>query len=132
MKAEREHLLVGEQREAGHGALGLDLVQLVIAGDEQHDQVAVGVLARKRLHGRGRGDVEELRKILDGVDAGRRGLLHAVDLVNGRACQAVAGLGVGGVSAGAMHELGFARFGERHELGGHLAADLAGVRLDGR
>ena len=30
-----------------------------------------------------------------------------------------------------MHELGFARFGERHELGGHLAADLAGVRLDG-
>ncbi len=30
-----------------------------------------------------------------------------------------------------MHELGFARFGERHELAGHAAADLAGVGLDG-
>ena len=40
------------------------------------------------------------------------------------------GLGIGGKSAGAVNEIGLARIGQRHELAGFRAADLAGIGLD--
>ena len=50
VQAEGFHFLVGEQRKPRNGALGLDLVELVVAGDEHHDEIALGVLAGERLH----------------------------------------------------------------------------------
>ena len=52
-------------------------------------------------------------------------------LVLRRAGQALASLGVRSITAGAVHKLRLARRGKRHELGRHLAADLAAIGLDG-
>ena len=39
------HILVGEDGEAASGASGLLLVHLMVTGDEQHDELALVVLA---------------------------------------------------------------------------------------
>ena len=114
-----------------HGTVGLQLVELVVAGNEQHHQIARIAFARERLHGGRFGNVQECRQLGDGMHAGRGYLLHFRHVVLGGARQAVAGFRVGRVSARAVHELGLARFGERHELAGHAAADLPGIGLDG-
>ncbi len=128
-QAEVLHLLIGQQRKSGHHALDLQLVQLVIAGDEQAHEIALGVLARKGLHRGGLGNVQERGQLGDGVHAGRGDLLHGLHLVQRGAGQAGTGLGVGGIAAGTVHQLGLARFRQGHELGGHAAADLAAVGL---
>ena len=128
-QAEGDHLLVGQQREAGHKALDLQLVQLVIARNEQTDEVALGVLTRERLH-RGRlGDAQKFRQLGDGMHARGGDLLHGAHLVERGAGQTRAGLGIGRVTARAVHEIGLTRFRQRHEFGRHLAADLAAIGL---
>ena len=131
MQAELLHLLVGEQREAARGRGRLRLVDLVIARHEQHDELALVVLAGKRLHRRGFGDVQELRKLADGMHARGFDLLHFRHVVDGRAGQALAHLVGRGVTAVAVHERRFAGFGQGMELAGFRAADLPGVGLHG-
>lgn len=80
-QTEGEHLLVGQQREAGHETLDLELVQLVVAGDEQTHEVALGVLAGQSLHRGGLGDVQERGQLGDSVHVGRSDLLHGVHFV---------------------------------------------------
>ena len=130
VQAEGFHFLVGEQLKPGNGALGFDLVELVVTGDEHHNELALGVLAGERLHRGAFGNAEELRELLDSADARGVDLLKLGSLVLRRAGQALASLGVRGVTAGAVHELRLARRGKRHELGRHLAADLATIGLD--
>ena len=131
VQAEGFHLLIGEQLKPGNGALGFDLVELVVAGDEHHDELALGVLAGERLYRGAFGNAEELRELLDRADAGGVDLLKLGGLVLRRTGQALASLGVRSVAAGAVHKLGLARRGKRHELGRHLAANLAAIGLDG-
>ena len=76
VQTEALHLLVGKQREAARRTRGLELVELVVAGDEQHDQASLVVLARERLHRGGLGDVQELRELGDGVHVRCGDLLH--------------------------------------------------------
>ena len=131
VQAEGFHFLVGEQLKPGNGALGFNLVELVVTGDEHHDELALGVLAGERLHRGAFGDAKELRELLDRADARGMDLLKLGGLVLRRAGQALASLGVRSITAGAVHKLGLARRGKRHELGRHLAADLTAIGLDG-
>jgi len=56
-------------------------------------------------------------------------LLHGAHLVERGAGQTRAGLGIGRVTARAVHEIGLTRFRQRHEFGRDLAADLAAIGL---
>ena len=125
------HVLVGEDGEAAGGAGRLLLVHLMIAGNEQHDELALVVLAGERLHRGGFRDVQELGELGDGVHAGRGHLLHLGHVVDRGARQALAHLVACCVTAIAVHERGLAGLGKRMELAGDRAADLAGICLHG-
>ena len=125
------HVLVGEDGEAAGCASRLLLVHLMIAGDEQHDELALVVLAGKRLHRGGFRDAQELGELGDGVHAGRGHLLHLGHIVDRGARQALSHLVACGITAIAVHERGLAGLGKRMELAGNRAADLAGVGLHG-
>ena len=71
MQAVGFHILIGEDGETAGGTGSLLLVHLMIAGDEQHDELALVVLAGERLHGGGFRDAQELGELGDGVHAGR-------------------------------------------------------------
>ena len=125
------HILIGEDGETAGGTGSLLLVHLMIAGDEQHDELALVVLAGERLHGGGFRDAQELGELGDGVHAGRGHLLHLGHIVDRGASQALAHLVACGVTAIAVHERGLAGLGKRMELAGDRAADLAGIGLHG-
>ncbi len=130
--AVRLELVLVEQLDAGHRPPGLDGIELAVARHAEEDEPAVGRLARHRLDGVVLGDAEALRELGDRPDAGRGHLAHRDGLGDrGRARNDRLGsLDVGGPAALAVDELGLAVLGKRHELGGHLAADLARVGHD--
>ena len=124
------HLVVGKRLEAADKLACLKLVDLVIAGDEEHPNRTFGVLAAEGLDGCGFLALEELSKLGDGVHAGGCHFLHGIGGVHGGVRLAAGSLGVGSVTAGAIGDLGLAGVGQNHELLGAGAADFAGVGLD--
>ena len=77
-------------------------------------------------------DAEELSKLGDGTNVRGVYLLKGARLGDrgGPRHDRLGSLDVSGPSAAAVDDLCLAVLGKRHELGGDLAADLAGVGLD--
>ena len=125
-------LLVAHEMVGAEELARLDLVELVVAGDDGHDVGAVLGDERQGLAGAVLREAEEVRDRLDGAEAGRVDLLErAVAGALGHGDLGGGGLDVGREAAAAVDELRLAGVRERHELDGGVAADLAGVGHDG-
>ena len=107
------------------------LVDLVVAGHEHDPALAVVGDEGEGLDRLVGGNLEERGDVLDGTAARRVDLLAGSGLAHREMGTGLGGLDVGGVAALAVHELGLAGLGKCHELGRDLAADLAGVGLNG-
>ena len=132
---------VGLELFIGHHAialakdvLGLAIVELVIARDDCHDGLTLGVDECQRLARAVLGEAEELGNGLDGtharsLDLGERTVARSLSNDDLGAC----GLIVGGKAAiVAVHQRCLAGIGQRHVLDGGVAADLTGVGDNGQ
>ncbi len=126
-------LLVAHEVVLAEGVLGLDVVHLVVAGDEDDGGATLAVDEGERL-ARGRlGDGEEAGDVLDRGAARGLDALELAGLAVDDVDRGAGGLGVGREAAVvAVDELGLAGVGDCHELDGGVAADLAGVGHDGQ
>ena len=126
-------LLVAHEVVGAKELARLDLVELVVAGDDGDDARAVLGHERERLARAVLGEAEERGHVLDAAEARGVDLLErAVAGTLGHGDLGRGGLDVGREAAVAVDELGLAGVGERHELDGGVAADLAGVGHDGQ
>ena len=131
----RLELLVGHHAIAlAKDMLGLAVIELVVARDNGHDRLALGVDKRQRLSRTVLGETEELGDGLDGaharsLDLGERTVARTLDHNDLGAC----GLIVGSEAAiVAVDERSLAGVGQSHVLDGGVAADLAGVGDNGQ
>lgn len=94
-------LIVGHQREARaiSAVFGLQLVELVVARQEQHHGGSFFVHARHSLDGGRFGNAQELRQVGDGGNTGRLDLLQLRFGTFGRMRRAGRHFRVGGESA---------------------------------
>ena len=118
-------LLVGRRAERRlEEGFELPFAQLVVAPHERENQPVAGH-DRQGLRGRGRGDREERRELVDRADAGRLDHLGGIQRRRqlGRRGDAARGLRIGEVVAVlAAHELVLARARRREKVFGLLAA----------
>ena len=128
-------LLVGHHAIAlAKDMLGLAVVELVVARDNGHDWLALGVDQRQRLASAVLGEAEELGNGLDGahtrsLDLGERAIAGALGHNDLGACSLVIGSKAAIV---AVDERSLAGVGQSHVLNGGVAADLAGVGDNGQ
>ncbi len=120
---------------AAESVLELDLVDLVIASDEDGNEVLIG-FEDEGLHQVRRRDTEKLGNLFDGPLIRGVELTGGVGTVEGPGRSRFQGAGLGLLHVGAVVALGagqdriLAGFGEHHELVRLGAADVAGVGLD--
>ena len=114
------------------GVLGLAVVHLVVAGNEDDGRTALAVDERQRLARGGLLHAEKRGEVGDSAGVGRVDALELAGLALGDGDPGRGGLGVGGKAAVAPNELGLACVGQGHELDGGVSADLAGVSNDGQ
>ncbi len=114
--------------------LGLAIVELVVARNNGHDGLALGVEECQRLARAVLGEAEELCNGLDGaharsLDLGKRTVARTLGHNDLGAC----GLIVGSEAAiVAVDERSLASVGQSHVLDGGIATDLAGVGDNGQ
>ena len=127
-------LLVGHHAIAlAKDVLGLAVVELVVARDNGHNRLALGVDESQRLARAVLGEAEELGDGLDGahtgsLDLGERAVAGALGHSDLGACSLVVGSKAAIV---AVDERGLTGVGQSHVLDGGVAADLAGVGDNG-
>ena len=114
--------------------LGLAVIELVVARDNGHDRLALGVNQRQRLARAVLGEAEELGDGLDGahtrsLDLGECTVAGALGHNDLGACSLVIGSKTAIVT---VDERSLAGVGQRHVLDGGVAADLAGVGDNGQ
>jgi len=119
--------------QARHDLVGLEIVEFAVAGNAQKHQAPLGGLAGHGLDRVVLSDTEGRRQLSDSAQIGSVNLLDLARLSDcgGARDDRLGGLHVSSPTTVAVHELGLAVVCKRHELGRHLAADLAGVSLDG-
>ena len=131
----RLKLLVGHHAIAlAKDVLGLAIVELVIARNNGHDRLALGVDECQRLARAVLGEAEELGNGLDGaharsLDLGERTVAGALGHDDLGACRLVIGSKAAIV---AVDERSLAGVGQSHVLDGGIATDLAGVGDNGQ
>ena len=124
------HFSVGKRREFAEQVLDGHLVHLIVAGNEQHPQRAVGGFAGKRLHAGVFGGTQKCSKLLDGVHTRSLELRKRVGRVRHGMRRGLGGFGVGRITAGAACDFSLARVGKHHVFLRSVAADLARVGHD--
>ena len=131
----RLKLLVGHHAIAlAKDVLGLAIVELVIARNNGHDRLALGVDECQRLARAVLGEAEELCNGLDGahtrsLDLGKRTVARTLGHNDLGTC----GLVIGSKAAlVAVDERGLTGVGQSHVLDGGVATDLAGVSDNGQ
>ena len=128
-------LLVGHHAIAlAKDMLGLAVIELVVARDNGHDWLALGVNQRQRLTRTVLGEAEELGDGLDGahtrsLDLGKRAVAGALGHNDLGACSLVIGSKAAIVT---VDERGLAGVGQSHVLDRGVAADLARVGDNGQ
>ena len=128
-------LLVGHHAIAlAKDVLGLAVVELMIARNDGHNRLTLGVDESQGLARAVLGKAEELGDGLDGahargLDLGERTVAGALGHDNLGACRLVIGSKAAVV---AVDQRGLAGVGQRHVLYGGVAADLAGIGNDGK
>ena len=135
VQAVRLKLLVGHHAIAlAKDVLGLAIVELVIARNNGHDRLALGVDECQRLARAVLGETEELGDGLDGaharsLDLGECTVARTLGHNNLGAC----GLVIGSEAAiVAVDERSLASLGQSHVLDGSIATDLTGVGNNGQ
>ena len=135
VKTVRLKLLVGHHAIAlAKDMLGLAIVELMIARNDGHNRLALGVDESQRLARAVLGKAEELGDGLDGahtrsLDLGERTVAGALGHSDLGACSLVVGSKAAIV---AVDERGLTGVGQSHVLDGGVAADLAGVGDNGQ
>ena len=115
------------------GVVGLDVVHLVIPGDEADRGPAISVDEGEGLAGGGLTDVQQGRHVGDAARSGGVNLLQLADRPFPDRCHSRRRLSIRRKSARlAVDELRLAGIGKRHELDRAVAADLARVGGDGK
>ena len=114
--------------------LGLAVIELVVARDNGHDWLALGIDQRQRLSRTVLGEAKELGNGLDGaharsLDLGERTVAGALGHDDLGACRLVIGSKAAIV---AVDQRSLAGVGQSHVLDGGIAADLAGVGDNGQ
>ena len=128
-------LLVGHHAIAlAKDMLGLAIVELVVARDNGHDRLALGVDERQRLSRAVLGEPKELSNSLDGaharsLDLGKRTVARTLGHDDLGACSLIVG---GEAAIIAVDERSLAGVGQSHVLDGGIATDLAGVGDNGQ
>ena len=135
VQAVRLKLLVGHHAiTLAKDVLGLAIVELVIARNNGHDRLALGVDECQRLARAVLGETEELGDGLDGaharsLDLGECTVARTLGHNNLGAC----GLVIGSEAAiVAVDERSLASLGQSHVLDGSIATDLTGVGNNGQ
>ena len=114
--------------------LGLAVIELVVARDNGHDWLALGIDQRQRLSRTVLGEAKELGNGLDGararsLDLGERTVAGALGHDDLGACRLVIGSKAAIV---AVDQRSLAGVGQSHVLDGGIATDLAGVGDNGQ
>ena len=114
--------------------LGLAVIELVVARDNGHDRLALGVDERQRLSRTVLGEAKELGDGLDGaharsLDLGERTVARTLGHNDLGACSLVIG---SKATIVAVDQRSLAGVGQSHVLDGSVAADLAGVGDNGQ
>ena len=128
-------LLVGHHAIAlAKDVLGLAVIELVVARDNGHDWLALGIDQRQRLSRTVLGEAKELGNGLDGararsLDLGERTVAGALGHDDLGACRLVIGSKAAIV---AVDQRSLAGVGQSHVLDGGIATDLAGVGDNGQ
>ena len=128
-------LLVGHHAIAlAKDVLGLAVIELVVARDNGHDWLALGIDQRQRLSRTVLGEAKELGNGLDGaharsLDLGERTVAGALGHDDLGACRLVIGSKAAIV---AVDQRSLAGVGQSHVLDGGIATDLAGVSDNGQ
>ena len=128
-------LLVGHHTIAlAKDVLGLAVIEFVVARDNGHDRLALGVDESQRLARAVLGEAEKLGDGLDGahtgsLDLGERAVAGTLGHNDLGACSLVIGSEAAIV---AVDERGLAGVGQSHVLDGGVTADLAGVGDNGQ
>ena len=125
-------LLIGHHVVLAEGVLGLAVVHLMVAGNEDDGRTTLAVDERQRLARGGLLHAEKRGEVGDGAGVGRVDALELAGLALGDGDPGRGGLGVGGKAAVAPNELGLACVSQGHKLDGGVSADLAGVGDDGQ
>ena len=132
---------VGLELLIGHHAitlakdmLGLAVIELMIARDNGHDRLALGIDERQRLSRTVLGETEELGDGLNGaharsLDLGERTVAGALSHDDLGACRLVIGSKAAIV---AVDERSLAGVGQSHVLNGGITTDLTGVGNNGQ
>ena len=135
VQAVRLKLLVGHHAIAlAKDMLGLAIVELVVARDNGHDGLALGVDECQRLARAVLGEAEELCNGLDGaharsLDLGKRTVARTLGHNDLGACGLIVGCKAAIV---AVDERSLAGVSQSHVLDGGIATDLAGVGDNGQ
>ncbi len=112
--------------------LSLDLVELMISGNDAHHRIALAIYQRDGLAGARSRDIEECCQLVNGVDIGGVQELQLM-IVGLRAVGDGDERGgrflIGSVAAFAVDQRCLARLRKGHELDGTRASDLAGIRI---
>ena len=128
-------LLIGHHAVAlAKDMLGLAVVELVIARNDGHNRLALGIDQSQGLTRAVLGETKELGNGLDGahtrsLDLGERAVAGALGHDNLSACRLVIGSKAAIV---AVDERSLAGVGQSHVLDGGIATDLAGIGDDGQ
>ena len=128
-------LLVGHHAIAlAKDVLGLAVIELVVARDNGHDWLALGIDQRQRLSRTVLGEAKELGNGLNGaharsLDLGKRTVAGTLGHDDLGACSLIIG---GKTAVIAIDERSLAGVGQSHVLDGGIATDLAGVGNDGQ
>ena len=114
--------------------LGLAVVELMIARDDGHDGLALGIDERQGLARAVLGEPKELSNGLNGaharsLDLGKRTVTGTLSHDDLGACSLIIG---GKTAVIAIDERSLAGVGQSHVLDGGIATDLAGVGNDGQ
>ena len=135
MQTVRLKLLVGHHAIAlAKDMLGLAVVELMIARDDGHDGLTLGIDQRQGLARAVLGEAEELGDGLDGaharsLDLGKRTVARTLGHDDLGACRLVIGSKAAIV---AVDERSLAGVGQSHVLDGGIATDLTGVGNNGQ
>ena len=128
-------LLIGHHAIApAKDVLGLAVVELMIARNDGHNRLALGVDESQGLARAVLGEPKELGNGLDGaharsLDLGKRTVAGTFGHDNLSACRLVVGSKAAIV---AVDQRSLAGLGQRHILDGGVTADLAGIGDDGQ
>jgi hypothetical protein len=128
-------LLVGHHAIAlAKDVLGLAVVELVIARNDSHNRLTLGIDERQGLARAVLGEPKELGNSLDGahtrsLDLGERTVAGALGHDDLGACRLVIGSKAAIIT---VDQRSLAGLGQRHVLDGGVATDLAGIGDDGQ